>query len=253
MNYYSFHIADWALHTSHLTLEEDAVYRRLLDHYYDSEQPIPKETQPVIRRLRLVSHAETVALILAEFFTLEADGWHNHRADCEIANYRSKAETAKANGAKGGRPRANKGLETQPVISANPAETGSQANQEPITINQQPIEQPSAATATTTKAKALRGTRLPADWTLPQDWADWAASDRAEFTRADIARTADSFADYYHAATRNGTKLDWLATWRNWFRNQKAPASNVRTFPQRATGPDFNSGDTSWASDLGAL
>ena len=53
MHYYPFNIADFNLHTAHLTLEEEAVYRRLIDFYYDTEQPIPVETQPVIRRLRL--------------------------------------------------------------------------------------------------------------------------------------------------------------------------------------------------------
>lgn len=146
MNYYQFHIADWALHTSHLTLEEEGVYRRLLDHYYDTESPIPEETQPVIRRLRLRGYEEIVGLILEEFFTLEADGWHNRRADKEIEAYQQKAEQARANGRKGGRPKKNKGLaeskprETQPVISGMQEKSGSKANQEPRTINQEPIK-----------------------------------------------------------------------------------------------------------------
>ena len=138
MNYYSFHIADFALHTSHLTLEEEAIYRRLLDYYYDTESPIPKKTQPVIRRLRLGSYEETVGLILEEFFVLEADGWHNLRADIEINAYHEKAEKARENGRKGGRPKKNRGQKTQPVILANPEETGSKANQEPRTNNQEP-------------------------------------------------------------------------------------------------------------------
>lgn len=139
MNYYSFHVGDWSLHTSHLTIEEEGVYRRLLDFYYDTESPIPETTQPVIRRLRLGSYAETVALILAEFFVLEADGWHNHRADLEIIAYRNKAAKAQENGKKGGRPPKNSGIETKPVNSANPEITGSKANQEPRTKNQEPI------------------------------------------------------------------------------------------------------------------
>ena len=139
MHYYQFNIADFALHTSHLTLEEEGVYRRLLDYYYDTETPIPKETQPVIRRLRLVSYAEMVEAILAEFFVLESDGWHNLRADIEIALYKTKADKARENGLKGGRPKKNNPAITNPVISANPEETGSQANQEPRTINQEPI------------------------------------------------------------------------------------------------------------------
>ena len=151
MNYYSFHIADWALHTSHLSLEEDGVYRRLLDHYYDTESPIPAETNPVIRRLRLRGYEEAVALILEEFFVLEPDGWHNKRADREIEAYQQKAEQARANGKRGGRPKKNndvesqKPRETQPVISGNPEESGSKANQEPRTINQEPIQNTSGA------------------------------------------------------------------------------------------------------------
>lgn len=138
MHYYQFNIADFALHTSHLSLEEEGVYRRLLDYYYDTESAIPKETQPVIRRLRLGSHVETVSLILNEFFVLQDDGWHNLRADCEINEYKKKAETARKNGKKGGRPKKNGGKETQSVILANQEETGSKANQELLTNNHKP-------------------------------------------------------------------------------------------------------------------
>jgi uncharacterized protein YdaU (DUF1376 family) len=153
MHYYQFNIADWALHTAHLTLEEEAVYRRLLDHYYDTEQPLPKNTKPVIRRLRLSGHEETVKLILEEFFFDDGDNWRNRRADSEISIYQGKAETARANGKKGGRPKkSNDNLEepggfnkepshnpgeTQSVILANPEKTGSKANQELRTINQE--------------------------------------------------------------------------------------------------------------------
>lgn len=137
MHYYQFNIPTWILHTSHLTLEEECVYRRLLDFYYDTEKPIPKETQPVIRRLRLVNYEHIVEQILSEFFILEDDGWHNNRADIELETYRSKAEKARNNGKKGGRPKENKCLETQPVILANPEETELKANHELLTINQE--------------------------------------------------------------------------------------------------------------------
>lgn len=164
MNYYQFHISDWALHTSHLTLEEEAVYRRLLDFYYDTEAPIPKETQPVIRRLRLGSHAEIVGAILQEFFILEADGWHNNRADIEIAQYQANAARARANGKKGGRPKANQGLETQPVISGNPEETTSKANHKPLTINQEPE---------TKNQKNISSQATPQDKPAKHEYPDW--------------------------------------------------------------------------------
>lgn len=147
MNYFPFHISDFYLHAGHLTPEEEGVYHRLLNYYYDTESPIPdnqEKTQWVIRRLRLKGYEEIFHAILSEFFILEADGWHNPRADKEISDYRAKAERARKNGKAGGRPKKNNDLQiekptiTQPVILAIPAETGSQANQEPITKNQEP-------------------------------------------------------------------------------------------------------------------
>ena len=70
MHYYKFNIADWHLATSHLSLEEEAIYFRLINYYYDTEQAIPEETQSVIRRLRLGSNSEIVGIILKEFFTI---------------------------------------------------------------------------------------------------------------------------------------------------------------------------------------
>lgn len=146
MHYYKFNIADWSLHTGHLSLEEESVYFRLVNHYYDTEAPIPKITQPVIRRLRLGSHAELVAIILDEFFTLIGDFWHHKRCDSEISAYQAKAETNQANGKKGGRPRGSKKEPkaskkpklTQPVNSGNPDVTLTK-NQELLTNNQEPL------------------------------------------------------------------------------------------------------------------
>jgi len=135
MHYYQFNISTWILHTSHLTVEEECVYRRLIDFYYDTEKPIPKETKSVIRRLRLVNYEHIVEQILSEFFHLENDGWHNNRADIEIADYQSKADKARENGRKGGRPKKESAEETKPVILANQEETGLKANYELSTIN----------------------------------------------------------------------------------------------------------------------
>jgi uncharacterized protein YdaU (DUF1376 family) len=139
MHYYKFNIADWHLATSHLMLEEEAIYFKLINYYYDTEQPIPKETQTVIRRLRLGSYSETVGLVLSEFFLLEDDGWHHVRCDQEIEKYHDKAENNKKVGKLGGRPRKNKDLETNPqetqtVSDNNPQETLTK-NHKPITKN----------------------------------------------------------------------------------------------------------------------
>lgn len=64
------------------------------------------------------------------------------------------------------------------------------------------------------------GSRLPADWTLPNEWRDWAKAERPEL---DIRREAASFADYWHGvAGAKARKADWLGTWRNWIRRADA-------------------------------
>lgn len=130
MYYYKFNIADWHLATSHLSLEEEAIYFRLINYYYDTEKPIPEETQSVIRRLRLGSNSDIVGIVLQEFFTLESDGWHHKRCDDEISQYHDKAEINQVNGKKGGRPK-----KTQSVSKDNPDITLTK-NHKPLTINQ---------------------------------------------------------------------------------------------------------------------
>lgn len=104
MHYFKFNISDWALSTAHLTLEEEAIYLRLVNHYYDSEKPIPLETQSVIRRLRLGSQPLLVVSILEEYFTETDNGFFHNRCEQVLKEYRKTAKKNKANGAKGGRP-----------------------------------------------------------------------------------------------------------------------------------------------------
>lgn len=146
MHYYQHNIGDYRKDTSHLSTLEHGIYRQLLDWYYLDEKPIPKETQVVMRRLRLGSESDKSSLenVLADFFILEDDGYHQARCDIEISQYQKNAEKNKANGKKGGRPKANKHKEENPVgyfglENENPNETESKGNQEPITNNQEPI------------------------------------------------------------------------------------------------------------------
>jgi uncharacterized protein YdaU (DUF1376 family) len=143
MYYYKFNIADWHLATSHLSLEEEAVYFKLINFYYDTESPIPEETQMVIRKLRLGSYMDIVGLILNEFFILEDDGWHHKRCDEELEIYKKKAENNKEVGKLGGRPKKIKDLDNNPeitqMVSINNPDITLTKNQEPLTINQEPL------------------------------------------------------------------------------------------------------------------
>jgi len=66
---------------------------------------------------------------------------------------------------------------------------------------------------------APRGARLSADWTLPDDWQQWARINFAHASDAMVALEADKFRDFWCSkAGQSACKLDWEATWRNWCR-----------------------------------
>jgi uncharacterized protein YdaU (DUF1376 family) len=121
VHYYKFEISVWNLHTAHLTLVEEAVYRRLIDHYYDTEAPIGADYGMMIRRLRLENYQDEVQTILNEFFTQTDKGWVNKHCDEKIKAYKNKKKVNKTNGKSGGRPK--KPIETDSVIDGLPVVT----------------------------------------------------------------------------------------------------------------------------------
>lgn len=68
------------------------------------------------------------------------------------------------------------------------------------------------------KPDAPRASRLSPDWRLPDEWKAWAAKVH-HLEPAKVVRISLSFRDYWISVPgKKGTKLDWLATWRNWIR-----------------------------------
>lgn len=71
-----------------------------------------------------------------------------------------------------------------------------------------------------------RGSRLPGDWTLPDDWREWAEAERPEL---DVSAVAEGFRDFWVGkAGKDARKADWKATWRNWVRGQNAKPGQTR-------------------------
>lgn len=124
MRFYRHHIGDYRAATSHLSWDEDAAYRRLLDIYYATEHPLPADVAQVCRLARATSPSQrrAVETVLREFFVLLDDGWHQKRCDDELQKAAGQVAASRENGTKGGRPpkpRDNPD-ETQQVISGNP-------------------------------------------------------------------------------------------------------------------------------------
>jgi uncharacterized protein YdaU (DUF1376 family) len=207
MNFYPFHIGDYISHTSHLTNEEDLAYRRLIDLYYQTEEPFTRNLMWLAKRVK--SSEEVVATILVEFFEETPDGWKNKRADEEIAKYKAMQE----GGRKGAAVRWGKGSDSPPKHPPMPTK-----NQEPLTKNHS-IE----------VAKAPKAKRLEKDLQLPKDWEDFCKTTRADLKPQEVF---DQFKDYWvSVGGQKGTKLDWTATWRNWVRNQRQQSVTTQDKP----------------------
>lgn len=129
MHYYQFNIGDYSSHTRHLSLIEDAIYRRLLDIYYLHERPLNSGLTSVARQINAKEYEPEVKNILEEFFELTDEGWIHSRADKEIAQYRAKIEQASRAGRASAERRFNERLtDVQPTN-----------NHKPLTIKQKPI------------------------------------------------------------------------------------------------------------------
>ena len=92
MNFYAFHIGDYASATRHLTWEEDCAYRRLLDVYYTREEPLPDDLRAICRLVvaSAPEQRQAVEVVLHEFFHQTEAGWISTRADREIDAMRVK-------------------------------------------------------------------------------------------------------------------------------------------------------------------
>lgn len=128
MHYFQFEIKEWVSNTAHLSLEEEAVYLRLINYYYDSEKPIPKDHSMILRKLR-IDNLDMANLILNEFFVTTEHGWIHERCDREIERYNAKVDQA----SRAGRASANaRSTLVQPIINHKPLII----NHKSLTINQ---------------------------------------------------------------------------------------------------------------------
>ncbi len=205
MNYVEFHLGDYMRDTAHLSMLEDAAYRRLLDSYYVRERPLPRGLQECFMLARATSKKErnAVSYVLTEFFRLDDDGYHQRRADAEIERYHEKRRKAKASAEVRWKPceRNANALPTQ--CEGNALQTPESNLQSPVTKKEE-------------REPASRATRLPEDFGLNPERRRF-----CEKEGLDPERTMDAFRDHWRAANgENARKHDWDAVFRNWCRRE---------------------------------
>jgi uncharacterized protein YdaU (DUF1376 family) len=144
MHYYEHHIGDYRRDTSHLSLLEHGVYRQMMDWYYLSESPLPTNYEILYRRLgaRTPEEVDAIRYVVTEFFKVEGESLVHKKCEEVLSEYRDKAEKAKENGKRGGRPRKINDLQNPTLSSGfqneNQTETKTKPKQN-LTINHKPL------------------------------------------------------------------------------------------------------------------
>lgn len=127
MHYYTFNIGNYRRDTQHLSTLEHGIYRLLLDQYYLTEKPINENAL----RLLCIRSTEEIRIaenLLKEFFQEIAEGEFIHKGcDKVIGKFKEKSEKAKTS------------AKTRWDANAMRTHSEGNANQEPITNNQEPI------------------------------------------------------------------------------------------------------------------
>ena len=248
MHYYSQNIADYRKDTGHLSHLEHGIYRQLMDSYYLEEKPI--QAKNIARKMSVRAENEEQALknVLEDFFSLSDCGeFYTHkRIDAEIAKYKAKADQARVNGKKGGRPQkptetqgVNSGLptETQPVISGNPDVTQTKANSLTHELNNSVTQEPSNSG---TKELGNLGTHEPGN---PETKSS-KQKPPAKKPAGDYPEDFEIFWDLYPKKVGKKTSL---AVWKKMTAAERMLA--VEKLPAAKKSPKFTDDNGKWIKD----
>lgn len=266
MNFFDMHVGDYEAATAHLTVLEDGIYWRMLRIYYRTEKPLPADLKQLCRLVRAQSKPERDAVeqILAEFFELLDDGWHQSRCDAEIARYAAgepEREVKKAN--EDNRVRRHRleraalfkaltdagqhapwnigmtelralvkalqpvqpATQTVPLPVTAPA-TPATATQYPLPSTQYPEEenQDPPASRVPPAASPRPSRKCPPGFTLSDDMRQWA---REKAPGVDLQAEFEAMRDHTFATART----DWAGTLRNWVRKAAQAKPGYRPKP----------------------
>lgn len=214
MNYYPFHIGDYASATRHLSWDEDMAYRRLMDAYYTREEPIPLDRRQAYRLACATTEAqrEAVDVVLAEFFEETPEGWRNGRCDAEIGAYKTKS--AKASQSAHAR---------WSNANAKQAQSESTASALDDVCERMPDQCDGNAPKTNTNISIPTGIerpgkrpsrKCPDSFEVTPAMRDWAEIN-APLVNLDQATA--TFRDH----TFKTAMSDWTGAWRNWMRREQ--------------------------------
>jgi uncharacterized protein YdaU (DUF1376 family) len=219
MHHYPHYIKAFKAATAHLTRVQRSLYREAIDLYYDLEHPWDAaDFDGWAHKLQARSDDEKadLRLVQKEFFP-EVDGcFRNERCDREILKYQSLIASASAAGKASAEKRKN--------AKATPVERPLASRSTNQNQNQNQTS-PNGDVAAGAGNKASKGSRLPKEWAPSTDDLAFILAQRPDLNPK---TTAEMFRDYWHSKPgKDGVRVDWPATWRNWVRNQRVLPGNT--------------------------
>lgn len=224
--YYKAYPRDFIEGTIGMDFELKAAYRLVLDLVYMQGGRLVDDARYISGLLGCSVkrwNGLRSALIAADKLQVSDGYLGNYRADKELEILGKFQDKQRENRS---RPNKNNDLQSPPTNHTEPdTEVKEEANAS------------SKKAASKKVSEKRQSTRIPADWTLPKSWGEWAVSAEG-FSPADVRREADKFFDYWTAApTSKACKSDWQATWRGWIR--KAADDRRKHHPARQSTGDF--------------
>lgn len=269
MNYYRRYVGDYLRDTARLSMIEHGAYTLLMDYYYADERALSADKDEIYLMVRAMTPADRKAVdkVLALYFTLEDDGYHQARIDEELARAHDASESARKAGEKGAANRwakpkppptdggSHSGGDSEPYSgphdgghnetdSGSDSETDGEVMAKPMatragdpTTNHQPptpnLQPPNLLTPVSKlETSAARASRLPPGWEPDADLWRWTQEQAPSWPESRRRLEVERFRDYWHAkGGKDAAKLDWRATWRNWVRKaaEMGPSAKGQT------------------------
>jgi uncharacterized protein YdaU (DUF1376 family) len=207
----ALYTGDYLRDTRHLSPLRHGVYLLLLMYCWDTRGPLPFDEQEIagIANCRSSDEIEALRYVLLRYFDRMEDGYYNQRIQREIERAHAISGKRSVAGLKGFQARAKQLL------------SKSQANG--MQQHLPPPPPPSLPKALNLKVKSEKrpiasvATRLPENWTLPEEYHAWAVRFGMDERKAWLVGA--DFKDFWIA--KNGPdamKRNWFATWRRWIR-----------------------------------
>ena len=175
MDWYKRWIGDYARDTSRLSIAEHGAYCLMLDEFYSSEEPLPKDRDELYIIMRAIKPQDRAAVdkVLDKYWVLEDDGYINNKA-LKVMRNAQEYSTAQAAKAKIKWDKYYANAENKDIDESTNASADASKNTSPAHAENMPTRKPlpeSQKANTIAKAMAkLNGTGQPLlDFLVTQD------------------------------------------------------------------------------------